>query len=128
MNLLLDTHTLIWFINGDKSLPDKSIDSIKNINNNCFVSIASVWEIGIKLSLKKLDLNKNFDEISTFMFKFDINLMQITFEHINKLINLEFHHRDPFDRIIISQGIVEKLTVITKDEIFKNYGVKTMWY
>ena len=127
MNLLLDTHALIWFINEDRSLPDKSKNLIKNINNDCFVSIASIWEIGIKISLKKLDLHRRFDEISMLMLKYNIELMPVSFEHIEKLIHLEFHHRDPFDRIIISQGIMEKITIITKDEIFKKYKVKTLW-
>ena len=85
------------------------------------------YEIGIKISLKKLDLHRRFDEISMLMLKYNIELMPVSFEHIEKLIHLEFHHRDPFDRIIISQGIMEKITIITKDEIFKKYKVKTLW-
>jgi PIN domain nuclease of toxin-antitoxin system len=64
MNLLLDTHALIWFINGDRQLPDKSVSLIRNIEYKCFVSIASVWEMAIKISLGKLELNGDFDEIS----------------------------------------------------------------
>lgn len=127
MNLLLDTHTFIWFINGDNVLSDKSKELIVNINNNCFMSIASIWEIAIKLSLKKLDLHRKFNEISMLMVKYNIDLMPISFEHLEKLIQLDFYHRDPFDRIIISQAIIEKITIITKDEIFKKYNVKTLW-
>jgi PIN domain nuclease of toxin-antitoxin system len=64
MNLLLDTHSLIWFINGDERLPVKSRDLIKNLDNRCFISVASIWEIAIKISLNKLDLNGGFEEIS----------------------------------------------------------------
>jgi len=127
MDLLLDTHALIWFINGDNQLPDKSINLIKNLQIKCFVSVASVWEIAIKLSLGKLDINGGFDEISKIMRRYDIELLPITFEHIQKLLTLDFHHRDPFDRIIISQGLVEKLTVVTKDENFPKYNVKIVW-
>jgi PIN domain nuclease of toxin-antitoxin system len=67
MELLLDTHALIWFINGDTSIPPKSIKLIKNIENKCFLSIASVWKIAIKLSLGKLELNGGFDKISKIM-------------------------------------------------------------
>jgi len=67
MELLLDTHALIWFLNGDKQLPEKSIELIKNLDIRCHVSIASIWEIAIKLSLKKLELNDRFEEISKNM-------------------------------------------------------------
>jgi len=127
MDLLLDTHALIWFINGDKQLPEKAIELIINLDNKCFVSVASIWEIAIKLSLKKLDLNGGFEDISRLMKRYEIELLPLTFGHIQKLLTLDFYHRDPFDRIIISQGMVENLTIVTKDEIFINYPVKVVW-
>jgi len=127
MNLLLDTHALIWFLNGDKQLPEKSITLIRNLKNRCHVSIASIWEIAIKLSLGKMELNNGFDEISKIMKEFEIELLPISFEHINELLKLEYHHRDPFDRIIISQGIVERFHIVTKDDFFKKYDVKIIW-
>lgn len=127
MKLLLDTHALIWFINGDKQLPRKSVELIKQIDLKCYVSIASIWEIAIKISLGKLELNGGFNEISEIMKNHEIEILPLAFEHIRKLIDLEFHHRDPFDRIIIAQGLVEKMTVVTKDENFSKYGVKVLW-
>ncbi len=127
MDLLLDTHALIWFMNGDHQLPDKSKHLMKDIGNKCYVSIASVWEIAIKISIGKLELNGGFDEISNVLYKNDFELLPLHFEHIRELLNLEFHHRDPFDRIIISQGIVEKLPIITSDGIFRLYPVETIW-
>ncbi|MEI8202375.1 MAG: type II toxin-antitoxin system VapC family toxin [Bacteroidota bacterium] len=127
MNILLDTHALIWFINGDKQLPDKAINLIKDLKISCFVSIASIWEIAIKLSLGKLELNGGFDDISKIMNQYEIELLPITFEHIQKLLTLDYHHRDPFDRIIISQGMVEKLVIISKDENFPKYYSKVIW-
>jgi PIN domain nuclease of toxin-antitoxin system len=127
MDLLLDTHALIWFINGDTQLPDKSVKLISNIETKCFVSIASIWEIAIKLSLGKLALNGGFDEISKIMRHNEIELLPITFEHLKKLLTLEFHHRDPFDRIIISQGLTEEFAVVTKDKNFPKYNVKIIW-
>ena len=127
MDLLLDTHALIWFINGDNQLPEKSILLIKNIENKCHVSIASIWEIAIKQSLGKLDLNGGFNEISKIMGRYEIVLLPITFEHIQRLLTLDFHHRDPFDRIIISQSLVEKFVVVTKDDNFPKYKIKTVW-
>lgn len=127
MNLLLDTHAFMWFINGDKSLPAKVINLIKNIENKCFISIASIWEIAIKFSLGRLNLEGEFGEISNFLNENDIEIIPITFEHIQTLLRLEYYHRDPFDRIIISQGIYDSLVIVTKDENFKNYNVKLVW-
>lgn len=127
MNLLLDTHTFIWFINGDSSLPEQVRNEIKNINNRCFLSIASLWEMAIKLSINKLQLKSDFNKVVEFLIDNDIEILPITFEHIQKLLKLKFHHRDPFDRLIIAQGAIEKLLILTKDENFKKYKVKTMW-
>ena len=127
MDLLLDTHTFIWFINGDNSLPDNTKSAIKDIKNKCYLSIASLWEIAIKTSLEKLELKSDFNKISDLLIANEIDILPITFEHLQKLLNLKYHHRDPFDRIIISQGITEKLTILTRDENFKKYKVKLMW-
>ena len=127
MNLLLDTHTFIWFINGDQSLSDNAVSKIKNIENQCFLSIASIWEIAIKMKLNKLHLKSDFNNITNFCIENEIEILPINFEHIQKLNNLDFHHRDPFDRLIITQSIVEKLTVLTKDESFHLYKVKCFW-
>lgn len=127
MNLLLDTHALIWFINGDKQLPNKSISLIRNIEIKCYLSIASVWEMAIKISLGKLDLNGGFDEISKILLRYNIEILPLTFEHIQQLIKLDFHHRDPFDRIIIAQGLVEKMSIVSKDVNFPKYKIPLIW-
>jgi PIN domain nuclease of toxin-antitoxin system len=127
MQLLLDTHTFIWFISGDQALPQKALDAIKNTENKCYISIASIWEIAIKFSLKKLELKSDFDNIIDFLASNDIEVLQLTFQHLQKIINLEFHHRDPFDRLIIAQAIVENLTIITKDENFSRYTDSLFW-
>src|SRR5471030_3556047 len=111
MNFLLDTHTFIWFINGNHSLPDKVIDKIKNVENQCFFSIASIWEIAIKMKLNKLHLKSDFNKITDFCVENDVIVLPVTFEHLMELNKLDFHHRDPFDRLIIAQSIAEKLTV-----------------
>lgn len=127
MDLLLDTHTFIWFINGDKALPDKLKKTIKNIDNACYLSIASVWEIAIKFGMGTLKLKSGFNEIAEFADKNEIEILPVDFVHLQRLLELNYHHRDPFDRIIIAQGISEKLTIVTKDEQFKKYPVKIMW-
>jgi PIN domain nuclease of toxin-antitoxin system len=127
MKILLDTHAIIWFINGDIQLPQKSIQIIKDIKIKCYISIASIWEIAIKISLGKLEINGGFDEILKIMKKFEIELLPVTFEHIQKLLKMEHYHRYPFDRIIISQSMAENLTIISKDENFPRYDVHILW-
>ena len=127
MQLLLDTHAFIWFISGDKALPKKVVTVIKNVDNKCFISIASIWEIAIKSSLNKLTLKSDFNKISDFLIENDIEILPITFEHLQTVLSLNYYHRDPFDRLIISQGLVENLTLVTKDEHFKSYTDKILW-
>jgi len=127
MPFLLDTHTFIWFINGDSTLPKEVIAKIKNLDNQCFLSIASIWEIAIKITLNKLALISGFDKIEDFLTENQIEILPITFEHILSLNNLELHHRDPFDRIIIAQGISEELIILTKDQNFSLYEAKIFW-
>lgn len=127
MRLLLDTHTFLWFLNGEKQLPPKIKDQIKDTGNVCFLSIASIWEIAIKLSLKKLHLGILFSKLPNLLQELNIDILPLTFEHINILVNLEWHHRDPFDRIIISQAQFEGLIVLSKDENFNLYPIQLAW-
>ncbi len=126
MNLLLDTHTFIWFINGDKQLSVAARKRIENPKNKNFISIASIWEIAIKVSIGKLQLNSPFPKMSEKIKDNGFELLPIAFEHIEIVTMLPFHHRDPFDRIIIAQAMKQKMTIITKDGDFKKYKVRTL--
>lgn len=127
MDLLLDTHAFLWFITGDKQLPEKTVKLIGNSDNKCFVSIASIWEIVIKLSLDKLEIKGGFNTVEDFLNNNDIEILSVDFSHTKQLLTLEHPHNDPFDRIIIAQAITEKMAVITKDRFFKEYNVKVIW-
>jgi PIN domain nuclease of toxin-antitoxin system len=127
MNLLLDTHAFLWFITGDKQLPGKIVSKITDPDNRCFISIASIWEIVIKLSLDKIEIRGGFKTIEDFLENNDIEVLSVNLSHTKKLLNLGHYHKDPFDRMIISQAIAEKLVVITKDGFFKEYKVKIIW-
>lgn len=128
MNLLLDTHTLIWFLNGDKdAISKKARAVIEKRENVKFVSIASCWEIAIKLSLGKLRFEGTFSELKEEINNSGFIILPITFEHTLKLINLKFYHRDPFDRLLVAQAIEEEMIIITKDEFIPQYKVKTIW-
>ena len=126
MDILLDTHIFIWFLNGDEQLSYSNRKLIEDDSNNFFLSIASIWEIAIKHSLQKLELKGNFSQICVFLTENDIKVLSITFEHIQHLLNLEGHHRDPFDRMIIAQAKSEQLKIVTKDRIFMKYEVEVI--
>jgi PIN domain nuclease of toxin-antitoxin system len=127
MDLLLDTHAFLWFITGDTQLPARVVKLIDDADNKCFVSIASIWEIVVKLSLDKLEIKGGFETIEDFLENNDIEILPVDFNHTKMLLKLEHHHRDPFDRMIISQAITEKLIIISRDRFFKAYKVKVIW-
>ena len=127
MNLLIDTHALIWFITDNDKLPLKTKQIIENKENNCYVSIATYWEIGIKNSIGRLDLTSDLETIFQIIEETGFEALPITTNHILENASLEFHHQDPFDRIIIAQSLTEKMTIITKDSLFENYNVPIIW-
>lgn len=127
MNLLLDTHVFLWFISGDNQLPESIIEKISDTKNNCFISIASIWEIAIKLAIDKLEIQDGFKTIENFLENNDIEILPINIRHLKELISLPRHHNDPFDRLIISQSISEGMTLVSKDRIFNDYNLNILW-
>ncbi len=127
MNLLLDTHSLIWFLNGDEKLSDKAKLEIEDPANSKIVSIASIWEIAIKISLDKFRFSKGFKHFLDMIEDNGFEILPITFEHALKLSTLEYIHRDPFDRLLIAQSMSENLVIVTKDDNIKRYNINTIW-
>ena len=127
MNLILDTHSLLWYISGDKQLPSKVIEIINQSSNRCFISIASIWEIAIKLSLEKLEINGGFKTIEDFLIDNDFELLPIDIDDLKKILTMEFHHRDPFDRMIVAQALTTNSLIITKDASLQKYEVEILW-
>ena len=127
MNLLVDTHALIWFITDNNKLPINTRIFIESNDNGCYVSIATFWEIGIKNSIGRLDLNSDLQKIFRIIEESGFDILPITINHILQNADLELYHQDPFDRIIIAQAMVEKMTIITKDTQFKNYNIPIVW-
>lgn len=128
MNYLLDTHTFLWFLEGNINLSSKARKIIENPNNTNYISIASIWEVAIKMSLEKLKLDIKLEVLKTEILKNNFEILPLDFEHIIELTNLEQIHKDPFDRIIISQAISEKCTIISKDSNFGSYKkVQILW-
>ena len=127
-DLLLDTHTLLWFLNGDEQLSHNSRDAIINPLNRKYVSIASVWEITIKISLKRLDFDGNTAEILKLIDDNGFDLLLVLPKHILALESLPYYHRDPFDRILIASAISENMKIVSVDEKFHFYnGIEIIW-
>src|SRR5258708_3523884 len=128
MIYLLDTHTFLWFINDDDALSATAKALMEDPENTLQLSIASLWEIAIKVSLGKLEVPSPFTDFMTEqLHENNIVLAAINTQSIGLVATLPFHHRDPFDRLIIAQSLSEKLPIIGKDEVFDAYGVQRHW-
>lgn len=126
MNCLLDTHALLWFLDGDSRLSSTARQIIEDLDSSMWASIASLWEIAIKLSIGKLHLTQPFDALQNELDRNVIGLLPLVFEHTNRVSDQPFHHRDPFDRILIAQAMTENLVVIGRDASFDAYGIKRL--
>lgn len=128
MNLLLDTHAFLWFIKDDASLSLRARGLIEEPENKRLLSIVSLWEIAIKASLGKIVLKLPFDALMPRQLQEnDIDLLPIALPHLGLVERLPFHHRDPFDRLIIAQSLVENLPLVSIDSQFDKYGVQRLW-
>jgi PIN domain nuclease of toxin-antitoxin system len=127
MSLLLDTHALLWFSEDNSQLSPKAKQAIEDMDNTCFVSMASIWEIAIKISLGKLSLKIEFGALEEELKERNFVILPIAFEHTQLLPQMEFHHRDPFDRLLIAQALAEGLTLVSNEEVFDLYRIKRFW-
>jgi PIN domain nuclease of toxin-antitoxin system len=124
---LIDTHTFLWHISDNPLLPLSIKTLIENPKNNISISIISLWEIAIKLNINKLTLQVSFKELKAILLRFDIKIIPIRFEHTETYLTLSPHHKDPFDRMLISQAITENFIIVGADEIFDKYPIVRMW-
>jgi PIN domain nuclease of toxin-antitoxin system len=127
MNLLVDTHILIWYIAGNPSLKPAMIDLLEMTKNDLSISVASLWEIAIKVGKGKLELGIEFHELEGILDRLNIQILPILFGDLNVQRTLPFHHTDPFDRLIISQAINQNLVLMSADSAFSNYPVHNIW-
>ena len=132
MQYLIDTHVFLWFVSNSKELSQTAKTLIEDGNNEIFLSIISLWEISIKTALGKLTINGKYDSVIDDVNDNAIQILPINFAHTVEQNSLPFHHRDPFDRIIISQAIVENMNFISADNIFDDYlkgkSIKRIWW
>lgn len=124
MKYLIDTHVLIWFSEDSKRLPTRIKAILEDNASDVYVSHATIWEMAIKMSLGKLNLRYSLAEWEQVLSKNAITLLPNSLRHYQALLSLPHHHQDPFDRLIIAQGIAEDLTVISHDSRFSTYPVK----
>jgi PIN domain nuclease of toxin-antitoxin system len=124
--LLLDTHVFIWFSEDAPNLPVAVREKIESADS-VYLSIVSLWEIAIKISISKLSLQTNYHDIEAGLVSLGIELIPISFADTIRLIDLPLHHRDPFDRLLIAQAIERSLLLVSADEVFDTYPVQLFW-
>lgn len=128
MNILLDTHTFLWFVDDNPRLSHPARDLIETEESQPFLSVARLWEIAIKISLGKLILKQPYENfIPHQLAQNGIGVLNITMEHTAVITTLPFHHRDPFDRLLVVQSKIEDMALVSADPAFDAYDIKRVW-
>ncbi|MFM7448854.1 MAG: type II toxin-antitoxin system VapC family toxin [Leptolyngbyaceae cyanobacterium] len=127
MNVLVDTHAFLWYIQASDQLSQNAATILEDTDNKLYFSIASLWEIAIKLGLGKLKLDNPFHELETLLERLSVEMLPIAFADTETYLSLPLHHRDPFDRILIAQAINRSLSIITADPAFDAYAIERVW-
>jgi PIN domain nuclease of toxin-antitoxin system len=120
-------HTPFFGLSPETNNFRKKKSKILDINEPCYISIASFWEITIKKQIGKLELDISIDDLYKYAKRNQIEIIQITSAHLIQLESLAQHHNDPFDRLIVSQAIAEKMTLYSRDKGLKKYKIKQEW-
>jgi PIN domain nuclease of toxin-antitoxin system len=126
MESLLDTHAFLWYLLGDSNLGNKAKEAI-DAKTGLYFSIASLWEISIKINVGKLQLNRPFEDLPKELEYINVQILPITFQDTEIYTSLPLHHRDPFDRILVAQAINYSLVLISRDEAFDAYPIQRVW-
>ena len=128
MQLLLDTHAFLWWVSDAPELSPRARTAVGDAGNECFVSAASCWEIAIKVATGKLELDGTAERfIPQQMSVNGFRELPVEIRHALAVSRLPFHHRDPFDRLLVCQALSEDLAIVSADPIFRRYGVKRIW-
>jgi PIN domain nuclease of toxin-antitoxin system len=128
VGLLLDTHAFLWWVEDSPRLTRKARTAISAREETCFLSVASWWEMAIKISRGRLTLTEPLDRfIAEQMGANGFRPLPLMLPHAARVSTLPFHHRDPFDRLLVAQALVEDLSVVSADAVFRRYGVKRVW-
>jgi PIN domain nuclease of toxin-antitoxin system len=128
MRLLLDTHSFLWFVLGDSQLSPRALSLILDPGNEKLLSPASYWEIAIKISIGKYSLSEPYEAfLQRGIAGNGFVILPIEPRHTARVINLPFHHRDPFDRLLIAQAIAEGIPIVSADPALDRYPVTRLW-
>ena len=128
MKLILDTHTFLWFVTNDRLLSSTARALIADSMNEIVISPASYWEVAIKVSLGKYPLTVPFEQFFAEGIEGNaFSILPVEIRHAAVLASLPMHHKDPFDRMIVSQAIAEQIPVVSVDEAFDAYGITRLW-
>lgn len=128
MRLLLDSHILLWAVDQPSQLSAAAALALQDPANDLLVSAGSIWEIAIKVRLKKLTLSQPFKQwMNTGLTDLAATVLPITVDYVDLLTTLPLHHRDPFDRVIVAQAIVEHVPIVSSDPALDPYGVQRVW-
>lgn len=128
MKLLLDTHTFIWWRDSPEKLSSTAYDEISTLENNVYISTVVVWEIQIKRALRKIEIKESLEHLIEVERNANgFHLLAVDLNHALNIENLKRIHGDPFDRMLISQAMVEDMTIVTADRAFTDYDVKLLW-
>lgn len=128
MRILLDTHSFLWFIAGDARISTTARALVADGDNEALLSIASLWEIAIKLSLGKLTLTEPFETLIPGQLALNaISVLPIEFTDVVEVGKLPFHHRDPFDRLLVAQAVTRNLPVVSRDRALDSYAIRRLW-
>jgi PIN domain nuclease of toxin-antitoxin system len=130
VRLLLDTHAMYWYIEDDPQLSGTARTLIQDASNEILISPASYWEIAIKISIRKWRLNRPYEEfINIGLNQYGFQILPILPTHTARLIGLPFPpgHKDPFDRLLVSQALVEQIPIVSADSALDTYGVTRLW-
>ena len=127
MKILIDTHTFLWFINDSPNLSSNAAELLES-DVDLLLSIACLWEIAIKVNLKKLTLPDAYETFIPQQITLNsLEILPVTLEHLTVVAKLPLHHRDPFDRLLIAQAIAEDIQIISADTKFDSYGINRRW-
>jgi PIN domain nuclease of toxin-antitoxin system len=125
LKLLLDTHALLWYLTTPERLPAAAHRAIRAAENDVFASLASAWEISIKVAIGKLVFDAQ--GLAQALPAVGVEPLAISLEHAARVAQLPLHHRDPFDRMLVAQALCESMTLVSRDRALRRYGVRLLW-
>ena len=124
---LIDTHTLLWYLEGNTRISENGKAVIQYPGNQIFTSVVCLWEITTKISLGKLHLPEPFESVIAKMEVLNIGILPLQTAHIMRAATLPLYHHDPFDRMLIAQALTEGMPVVSKNAVFEEYGIEWIW-